>query len=139
MKPNILRTILLLVFVDLALLMNYIRKPHFILTGLFFFDSVFATVIALLLMFLCILIGIQLYRLKKSVYKLSLFYTRILLWNSIITLAFAVFIYDDMAGFLLRIFGANVFFGFILQQLMFVLVNYWLFIALSGARKYFRY
>jgi len=139
MKPltPAIRLAVILVFIDIALILNYLRDPYFILVGVFYLDSFMATVLVLALLFAAILIGYRILR-RYTVFYLAKYFAYFFIANSIINLVLTVFVADDMAGFLQRIIGSDVLSGFILIQVFFLLINLLLLQALKSCHELLR-
>jgi len=139
MKPLTagIRTAVLLVFVDIALLLNFLRNPYFVLGGLFFLESFIATVIIIGLVSAAVLIGYRILR-RYTVYRLARYFALFMIINSVINIIFAAFIRDDVAGFLARISGSEVFYAYILLQVLSFVINMWLYKLLKHAYEFLR-
>lgn len=129
------RNTVLVFFVNLALLLSYLREPFFVLSGLFFFESITATTIVLVLIFINVLGATMILRHKKHYFRLTKALVVFLAINSIVNLFALVFVSSDMAGFFMRVFGENIFSGFVVVQILFVLVNAWLLLMLQFTRR----
>lgn len=113
----------ILIFLNIALLLNYLREPYFVLFGLFYLDSLPATILVLILLLLYVLIGIMVIKKRKKLRRVTKFLSIFLIVNSVINTFLAIFIAKDMAGYLERLFEQDVFLGFIVLQIGFIIVN----------------
>jgi len=139
MKPSIVRTMVLLVFVNMALFLHFLQGPYIVLIGIFFLESTVATAIVLFMLALLLIIGYQVFRQSRKVFWLIKTIALLLLLNSLANLIATPFISDDVTGTLTRIFNENVIWGFIMLQLLFAFVNLWLYIAVKNSRKIFKH
>ena len=134
--PTIIKAAVVLIFIDLLLLLNYLRKPYFVLGGIFFLDSIKATTIILALVFIAVITGYFILKRCRAIYSLTLFFAFLLILNSVINIIALIFVSDDVAGFLEEIiFGENVFAGFVIMQILFLLINLELYVCVKNARK----
>ncbi len=133
--PRSIKTAMVPLFLDLALVLGYLRKPYFVLAGMFFLEGNAATVLVLALAFLTLYIGFRVLRQHRKVYRTARLYAGLLILNSLINLVAVLFISADMTGFLERIFTEDVLTAFIIFQALFLLTNAWLFLILKRARR----
>jgi hypothetical protein len=127
--PNIIKFCVTLFFIDLILILNHLKKPYFVIGGIIYIENIIATIIILVISLIILYLGYNILKLNKSVFNISRYFFIFLIINSIINLIASIFLTKDMAGFLSRVFGEDVFVGYILVQLMIILVNvslYWL-------------
>ena len=133
--PDIIKSAVILVFIEQALVLSYLRKPHFILAGLFFIEGNYATLLIIVLSFAIIYIGYRIIRQQKKAYRMTRYLSMFFILNSLINLIAMIFISSDMAGFLTRIFGEDVFSGFVFIQILFLLTSLGLFITIKRSRN----
>lgn len=134
--PNIIKVSLLLFFIDLMLILEHLKNSYFVLLGIFFLEHVAATVLLLVLAFIAVVAGYYILKRNKAVYWLSQAFALFFILNSLINLVLIVFISSDIAGFLhQRVFGEDVFPGFIVMQLILVLNNLLLSLNLKSSKR----
>ncbi len=134
--PNLIKSSVLLLFIDIVLVLDHLKNPYFVLFGIFFMEHLWATVMVLLLVFIGIVAGYGILRKRRFAYRLGLALAAFLFINSLINLVLLAFVAGDISDFLhQRIFGENVFLGFVFLQLMFLAVNAFLFINIKASRK----
>jgi hypothetical protein len=130
--PNIIKFSVTLLFIDLILILNHLRKPYFVFGGIIFIESIVATIIILLLSTMIIYFGYKVLKQNKSIYFVSRYFFLFLVINSVINLIASFFLTNDMAGFLYGVFGESVLFGYVIIQILIIIVNlslYWLLYA----------
>ena len=66
--PNIIKFSVTLLFIDLILILNHLRKPYFVFGGIIFIESIVATIIILLLSTMIIYFGYKVLKQNKSIY-----------------------------------------------------------------------
>ncbi len=133
--PRVVKSAMIPIFIDLALVLGYLRKPYFILAGMFFLDGNAATVLALGLSFLAVYVGFRVLRQHRRVYRTARLFAGFFILNSLINIIAVFFISADMQGFLERVFSENILTGFIFLQVLFIIANAWLFVAIRKARR----
>jgi len=137
MKPDIIRTLTLLFFVEFALLLNFLREPYFVILGAFYMDNIASTIITLTLLTLTAWFGIAVFRQKSWVKSPAKYLAMLVMINSTANIIVSIFLSDDIAGYLSRVFEEAVFFGFILLQFFFVFINFWIYAAVKSSRRIF--
>jgi len=134
--PNIIKAIVLLIFINLLLLINYLQYSYFVLFGIFFLENISATVLILFLFFIAGIAGFSYTKRKKSVYRLTQAFAAFLFLNSLTAIIASLFFAEDLTGFLNdRIFGENIFTAFVASQILVMLVNLILIIAVRHSRS----
>jgi len=132
------KNIALLYLVSFSLIVGSLYKPHMVLFGLFYLDSIPATFAIISLGIVCAIAGITALRGKRAAILLTKYYTSFIVLNSIVNLVALLFVYQDVQGFMLRIFGEDMTSGFIFIQVVAILANLWLYVAVMGSKRLFR-
>jgi len=134
---KLIRTLAILFFVDLALILNHLMKPYLVIAGIFYMEIFSSTAITMLFVAACIIIGAGILRKKHWVPGPAKAFALILLANSTLNLVIGAILSADLKGYLARIFDANVYAGYMVLQFLFILVNFWIFVAVKHSRKVF--
>jgi len=118
-----IKPLTLLLIVNIALLLAYLQGPYFILFGLFFFDSLPASLLVVSLVILYFVITVKIIRKNKRLSKLLRFLSIFLIINASVNLMTAFFVAEDLAGYFVRQFSSDIFYGFLVMHAALIIVN----------------
>ena len=111
--PNIIKIILSLMLVHVIILINNIKFPAFFLLGLIQIEGIDAELILLVLLFSAVLLMYGNVKRYARAHILTKWFYSILAINYLLTIIASFFFSEDFSGFLGRIYGTNVYSGYI--------------------------